>query len=235
MNTLAIMQPYLFPYIGYFQLINAVDKFIFYDDVNFIKQGWINRNRILLNNSDFTFTVPLEKANSFTLIKDTLINERFYDHWRIKFQKTIKQNYKKAPHYSAVNELVNTVLNNDSITISELAIESVIATSRYLGLKTKFAVASECYKNKDLDRESRLVDICKEEGSTHYINPLGGKELYDKKNFAEKEIQLSFIETLPCNYQQFNNDFLPWLSIIDVLMFNSVDDVKNMLLNYQLL
>src|SRR5690554_7239133 len=99
---IAVMQPYLFPYIGYFQMINAVDKFVFYDDVNFIKQGWINRNRILLNNRDFLFTVPLKRANSFCLIKDTLINEKFLVSWRSKLQLTINQNDKQEPNFIEV-------------------------------------------------------------------------------------------------------------------------------------
>jgi hypothetical protein len=231
---LAVMQPYLFPYIGYFQMIKAVDTFVFYDDVNFMKQGWINRNRILVNGKDFMFTVPLEKPNSFWLIKNTLIHEKFYASWKTKFQMTIQQNYKKAPYFNPITAIMNQVLNQECVSISELALESVVAVSNYLGLNTTFYSSSERYENKDLERENRLVDICKNENITQYINALGGQELYSKESFKEKGIQLSFIKTLPIAYKQFNDEFVPWLSIIDVLMFNSVDEVNEMLDKYEL-
>jgi len=231
---IAVMQPYFMPYIGYYQMIKAVDKFVFYEDVNFIKQGWINRNRILLNNKDFLFTIPLEKANSFCLIRDTLINEKFYESWKHKFLQSIDQNYKKAPNFLAVNDLVQSVLDAKCKTISELAIESILATSRYLGLKTEFFVSSERYQNKDLGRQERLLDICKKENATHYINALGGQDLYDKESFKERGIVLNFIKTLPITYKQLNDEFIPWLSIIDVLMFNSVDEVHEMLDKFEL-
>ncbi|MCK9453171.1 MAG: WbqC family protein [Bacteroidales bacterium] len=232
---IAVMQPYLFPYVGYFQMINAVDKFVFYDDVNFIKQGWINRNKILLNNKEFLFTVPLKKANSFCLIKDTLINKNFYERWKTKFQLTINQNYQKAPNYTEVDKLINNILNKRYNTISELAIESVITISKYLGLKTEFFISSKRYENIDLEREDRLVDICKKENATNYVNALGGQELYNKESFKEKGIELSFIKSLTIEYKQFNNEFVPFLSIIDLLMFNSVEEVKKMLDNYNLI
>lgn len=232
---IAVMQPYLFPYIGYFQMIKAVDFFVFYDDVTFIKQGWINRNRILVNGAPFMFTIPLEKANSYCLIKDTLINKKFYESWKKKFQMTIEQNYKKAPHFIDVSTLINTIFKNDYNSMSDLAIESIIAVSKYLGLKTEFFIASKRYNNKDLDRENRLVDICKREIATQYINALGGQELYCKESFKVKGIELSFIKTHPIEYQQFNTEFVSWLSIIDVLMFNSVDEINDMLHKYELL
>lgn len=231
---IAVMQPYLFPYIGYFQMINAVDVFVFYDDVNFIKQGWINRNRILLNGKDFMFTVPLEKANSFSTIKDTLINEKFYESWKKKFELTVEQNYKKAPHFLKVNQLLKDVLDQKHASISKLAINSISTISNYLGIQTKFVTASESYTNKDLERQERLVAICKTENANHYINAVGGQELYTKQSFLENDIQLSFIKTLPITYKQFNEDFIPWLSIIDVLMFNSVEEVNEMLDKYEL-
>lgn len=229
------MQPYIFPYIGYFQMVKAVDKFVFYDDVNFIKQGWINRNRILINSSDFLFTVPLHKANSFCLIKDTLVNEKFYDIWKRKFLRSVDQNYKSAPYFSDVYVLVQNVLETKCTSISQLAIESVITTSKYLELNTEFFISSERYENKDLERQDRLLDICKKENAAQYINALGGQELYTKESFREMGIKLNFIKTLPITYKQFNNEFVPWLSIIDVLMFNSVEEVNELLEKYELI
>ena len=231
---IAVMQPYLFPYIGYFQMIKAVDKFIFYDDVNFIKQGWINRNKILVNKKEFLFTVPLQKANSFCLIKDTLINEKLYDGWKIKFQQTINQNYKKAPYFDVIVNLIHQVLDQGCKTISELAIISTVVISKYLKLETEFIISSEKYHNQEFDRLERLLDICKIENATQYINAVGGQELYKKEDFLAEEIKLNFIKSNFIQYKQFENDFVPWLSVIDVLMFNSVSDIHVMLDKYNL-
>ena len=230
----AVMQPYFMPYIGYFQMIKAVDKFVFYDDVNFIKQGWINRNRILLQHTDFLFTVPLQKATSFSLIKDTFINQKFYASWKEKFLQSIAQNYKKAPHFEVTYSLISAVLNKNFQSISELAIESVKMVSGYLNLNTEFYVASERYQNKELEREKRLISICKNENATDYINAVGGKELYSKEIFKENGVELQFIASKPIVYKQFKDDFIPWLSIIDVLMFNSVAEVNELLNEYEL-
>ncbi|RZK25749.1 MAG: hypothetical protein EOO43_04705 [Flavobacterium sp.] len=232
---IGIMQPYFMPYIGYFQMLKAVDTFVFYDDVNFIKQGWINRNRILINDKDFLFTIPLHKANSFNLIKDTLINKKLYDNWKRKFLQSITQNYKKAPNFTEVNTLINNILDTACTSISQLAIESVIATSKYLGIETTFFVSSERYQNIGLERQERLLDICKKEGATHYLNALGGQELYTKESFEVRDITLSFIKTKPIVYKQFTEPFVPWLSMIDVLMFNSVVEVNEMLDKYELM
>ena len=235
MLKIAVMQPYFMPYIGYFQMIKAVDKFVFYDDVNFIKQGWVNRNRILVNGEAFLYTIPLDKANSFCFIQNTLINEKFYAKWKQKFLQTINQNYKKAPYFSKVYSLLEDVLEMKINTISELAIESIMVTSKYLGLQTEFLISSTRYNNKDLQRQDRLLDICKKENATHYINAVGGQELYAKESFKEKDVELNFIKSKQLTYKQFGETFTPWLSIIDVLMFNSKEEVNIMLDQYELL
>lgn len=232
---IAVMQPYLFPYIGYFQLINAVDKFVFYDDVNFIKQGWINRNKILVSGKDFLFTIPLVNATSFSLIKDTRINEKLYESWKVKFLQTILQSYKKAPYFKNVYNLIDTILSEPYITISEFAIGCVRTISIYLGITTEFITSSESYKNQELDRQERLFDICKSENANSYINALGGQDLYTKEDFSQKEITLNFIKALPVEYKQFKNEFIPSLSIIDVLMFNSIEEIEAMINNYELI
>jgi|SRR5690606_3184039 len=231
---IAVMQPYIFPYIGYFQMVNAVDKFVFYDDVNYIKQGWINRNRILGSNKDYLFTVPLKNASSFSLISETLINEVLFEKWKLKFLQTIQQSYKKAPHFERVFDMLKTFFNSNYVSISEMAIESVKLVSEYLGLDTEFVLSSETYQNKELERQERLIDICKTENANHYINALGGQELYKKEDFLKEGIQLDFIKTQQIEYKQFNNEFMPWLSIIDVLMFNSKEEIAEMLNKYEL-
>ncbi|MCP2037671.1 WbqC family protein [Chryseobacterium sp. HSC-36S06] len=231
---LAVMQPYIFPYIGYFQMIHTVDVFVFYDDVNYIKQGWINRNRILVNATDVLFTIPLKDASSFKMIKDTEINKDGTGYKKIL--KTIEQSYKKAPYYETIFPLVENVFNRTHDSIADFAFESIKEVNAYLGISTILERSSSNYaESKRLDRAERLIEICKRTSATEYINAIGGMELYSKEHFASKGIDLKFIKSKPIEYEQFNNNFVPWLSIIDVLMFNSVEEIHDMLNCYELI
>lgn len=233
---IAIMQPYVFPYIGYFQLINAVDMFVFYDDVNFIKSGWIHRNRINKNGMASYFSIPIVKQSSFLKINQTEINMSLYSKWKENFLKSIELNYKKAPYYDDIFSLLNSILEIEVKTISELAVVSVEKVCIYLGVKTGFKISSkDFFKSKNLERSDRLISITKELNGNHYINLLGGKELYSKDYFLSKGVELSFIEGAIEAYPQFQSDFVPALSIIDVLMFNTKNDVKDYLNNYKLI
>jgi hypothetical protein len=231
---LGIMQPYLFPYIGYFHLIHAVDKFVLYDDVSYIKQGWINRNKILLNSNDFIFTVPLKNASSYATIRNTEINHVLYNAWRTKFLKTLAQAYAKAPAFPLVYDLVAAVLNDQHDTICSLASASITATSNYLGITTEFVLSATTYNNNNLKAKDRIIDICKKENAAVYINVAAGKELYSKDEFAGNGITLNFIKSRSIAYQQFNNEFVPWLSIIDVMMFNKPGEIMYFLNEYNL-
>ena len=232
---LAIMQPYFMPYIGYFQLINTVDKFIFYDDVTFIKQGWINRNQILINNQAKMFCIPLSNASSHVLIKDVLISESAYQKWKKSFLNSIFFSYKKAKNYSKINNLIEKILEKKPEKISELAIKSVIEVAQYLNLKTEFEICSDVYSNTYLSGQNRVLDICRREKATTYINPFGGMELYSQSIFYEKNIELFFIKANKSIYPQFSEEFVPFLSIIDVLMFNDIHDIHEQLDNFTLL
>lgn len=228
------MQPYIFPYLGYFQLIKAVDKFVFYDDVNFIKRGWINRNQILVNNQANLFSIPLIKASQNKLINEIklAINEK----WLKQFFNTIAYNYKKAPYYNQITNIIEDTLHNNNETIADLTINSIKSVSNYLELKTVFETSSSKYAaTKGLEKADRLIEICKLNQAKTYINPIGGKELYQKETFKEQNIDLLFIENKLTPYPQFNNDFVAGLSIIDVLMFNTKEDVKKMLNRYSLI
>jgi hypothetical protein len=227
---LAIMQPYIFPYIGYIQLIAAVDKFVVYDDVTFIKQGWINRNNILLNNKPFLFTIPLVNASSNSLIYNTLLDSR--QAWKNKLLKTFQQAYRKAPYFSPVYELVERVIMADAETISELATESLLTVVSYLGILTQIQVTSRNYDNQNLTAQDRVLDICRLEQASHYINPIGGQQLYSKSDFLARGIRLDFIKSLDIKYNQFSDPFVPWLSIVDVLMFNSPERTRELIMNY---
>jgi len=230
----AVMQPYIFPYIGYFQLINAVDNFVFYNDVNFIKQGWVNRNRILVNNSDLLFTIPVTGISSNKKIKDTEIALNEYSKWVRKFLATIDNAYKKAPYFSVVNEIIQITLNNKYNSISDLSISSIKNVCEYLDIKPLFILSSHDFlETQSLEKADRLIAICRKLKSNEYINPIGGKELYEKEYFDRKGVKLNFLESKKIIYKQFNNNFIPWLSIIDVMMFNSPIIIKIFLYEYE--
>ncbi|MDI9864028.1 WbqC family protein [Flectobacillus sp. DC10W] len=229
---LAIMQPYIFPYIGYFQLIKAVDKFVIYDDVNFINRGWINRNRILVNGKDSLFTIPLKEASQNKLINEIEVN--WDDAWKVKWFKTLEQSYKKAPFFQQIKPIVEQTLELEKTIFSEIIVENLKLINAYLGITTEIIPSSSIYQNTDLKAQTRILDICLQEKANHYINPIGGIELYQKEIFEEKGMQLNFIKSKPVQYPQLKNDFVPWLSILDVLMFNSVEQIQTFLNSYEL-
>lgn len=232
------MQPYIFPYIGYFQLVNAVDTFVFYDDVNFIKQGWINRNRILVGGKDYLFTIPVGQISSYAFISQTAIHARNYEVWKGKFLRTIEQNYRRAPFFNEACPLISGIVNEQCSSIAELASISVQRIAKYLRIPTEFKTSSvEFADSHSLARADRLIEICKRLGATEYINPIGGQDLYQKEYFYDQGIKLSFLKSADnIQYCQFNQqNFVPWLSIIDVLMFNKEEEIRNLLLQYSLL
>ncbi len=227
------MQPYLFPYIGYFQLIYAVDKFVFYDDVNFIKKGWINRNNILLNNKPHLFSVPLSGVSQNNKINESLIDNSNFDKWRNKFLTTIRSAYKGAAFFDHTFSIIESSLMQTR-TISGMAINSVRNVCSYLGIERQFLISSQAYDNQPLGRKERLIDICKREGGCTYINAIGGMELYRKEDFLTAGVELLFLKPGTVRYQQFDGEFVPWLSIIDVLMFNSPEQILHLLTRYEL-
>jgi hypothetical protein len=235
MKSIAIMQPYIFPYVGYFQLINAVDEFVFYDDVNFIKRGWINRNRILVNKQENVFSVPLTKISSFTLIHKIELHPVLFDKWRIKFIKTLIQSYRKSPNFNLVFPLIEDILNFKTNNIANYAINSIQKIADYLDVSTNFSVSSDKFPHsRGIDRADRLKTICELQEAKQYINALGGQELYNKEFFLEDNIQLNFLNPNIDSYNQFDNEFISGLSIIDILMFNDKKDIMKMLNSYNL-
>ncbi|SHG04594.1 WbqC-like protein family protein [Fodinibius roseus] len=228
MNSLTVMQPYFFPYIGYFQLIKVVDKFVFYDDVNFIKNGWINRNRILINGHPKYFTVPCKDVSSYKKIKD--IEHGLNQRVRKKLLKKIKFTYSNAPYFDEVYEVVKQVLALRTDYINELAMQSVKKSSEYLGITCSFLKSSQEFENQEYDTVDRLIDICRQEEVDNLINPIGGKKLYQKEYFQERGINLHFLKAEKQEYKQFGEDFIPWLSILDVMMFNAPARIKDGLL-----
>jgi len=231
---LAIMQPYVFPYIGYFQLIAATDRFVFYDDVNFIKRGWINRNRILNNGAALTFTIPLENASQFSKIRDVQIDPAQFEFWRSKFLKTLELNYKNAPFFKPVFEMVSDALGQKPGNIAECAKQSIQSVCAFIGLAPDFVASSTRYNNQHLSGQERIISICMEEQASEYINAIGGQSLYTPAEFDERNLSLKFLQTGLVEYSQFKSEFVPSLSIIDVLMFNEPQRVREYLANYEL-
>lgn len=225
---LAIMQPYFFPYAGYFGLVGSADKFVFYDDVNFIKNGWINRNRLYLSGDVRYFTVPLSGASSNLKINEVNIQPK--NIWQRKLVDTIKQSYSKAPYFKQTLDLIEDVLSLESEHISDYARQSVVKTAERLALDVDFVESSSVYGNKDLSSVSRVIDICLKERAREYLNLPGGKELYSATDFSRHDIRLEFVDTKLKRYTQFDREFVPGLSIIDVLMFNSFDASKEIII-----
>ena len=227
------MQPYLLPYIGYFQLINAVDTFVIYDDVTYIKKGWINRNNILINGKANMFTFPIINASQNKLINEIEVAKD--NKWQVNFLKTIEFNYKKAPHFHEVFPLLANILCYRTEFVSNLIVYSIQKINQYLSITTQIKISSQLADFSDFKAQRRIIEICKHQKADTYINPIGGLKLYDKQIFSEQNININFIKTNSIEYPQLKNDFIPWLSMIDVLMFNSIQEIKHHLQNYTLL
>jgi len=227
---LAIMQPYFLPYIGYFQLIKAVNLFIIYDDVQFIKGGWINRNYILSNRNKSMFNLILKGASA-----NKLINEISVQTDQNKLLKTIYHSYKKAPYFEFIYPLIKNILDFEDKNLAKFIGNSIIHICNYLKIDTEIIYSSSMEKNNELKGQEKIIHICKLLNADTYINAIGGQDLYDKESFKKACIDLKFIKNNSTPYTQFKNEFIPWLSIIDVMMFNSVDEINKMLDNYELI
>jgi len=226
----AIMQPYLFPYIGYWQLINSVDTFVIFDDVNFIKKGFINRNNILIQGKKKRITLQLIKASQNKLINETDIGKNTSE-----LLNTIRQSYKKAPYFNKVEPLIKRIFIQEEKNLAKFIGFSLDIISRYLDIQTNYIYSSDIEKDNSLKGQEKIIEICKFTGADTYINAIGGQALYDRKVFKESAIELNFLRTSLTEYSQFNIDFIPNLSVIDLLMFNSQQDLKIMLNNYELI
>lgn len=255
--TIAIMQPYFMPYLGYFQAIAAVDKYILYDNLAYIVNGWINTNRIRQRNMpESNIVVPISQKSSYKLIAETEIDNS--KPWKSKILKSIQLGYAKASYFSEVFPFLEEIFNCDYRTISELNANTIQRISKYLGITTE--IVSDCSPYIDIENKlslvekddympfpymavtkpirkvARVIAICKQEGADHFINAIGGTALYDKNEFAKYNINLHFIKMNDLQYDQKCKDgsFIPNLSIIDVLMHNGKEQTKQLLNEYTL-
>ena len=226
---LAIMQPYFFPYIGYWQLISAVDTYVIYDDVNYIKQGYVNRNSLLINGAKAFYTLELNGASSFKLINEIQVGRNIP-----KLIKTLEQNYKKAPYFMDVFPVVSDIINFQENNLGKYLGNSILKISSLLDLKSKFIYSSDIEKNNNLKGKDKVFAICKILKANKYLNAIGGQQLYCKDEFMTNGIELNFIETLDICYPQFSQSFVPNLSIIDMLMHCGKEKTKIYLTKYQI-
>jgi hypothetical protein len=228
-----IMQPYFTPYIGYFHLINAVDEFVIYDNIQYTKKGFINRNRILSNGTEQLISLPLKKASDYLNVVERELSESWKED-KNRILNTIKSSYSKSPYFEESYNLISKCLNNPEINLFRFIYDSIILINEYLGIKTKIIISSTIDIDHTLKSQDKVLAICKERNATQYINSIGGVKLYNKEIFKQNKIELNFIKSNPIQYKQFNNEFLPWLSIIDVLMFNSKEQINKYLNEYTL-
>lgn len=227
---LGIMQPYFMPYIGYWQLMAAVDKYVVYDDVNYIKGGWVSRNNILLNGDKHLFTIILKGASPNKLFNEVEIGDDFR-----KFRKMLESAYKKAPYYNQVMSILEDVFNYEQRDLGHFMMHQFQCVLNYLDIHTELILSSTIKKNNSLHGKEKVKHVCHLLGADAYYNAIGGQELYDKADFKNEGINLSFIETKQVEYKQFSNLFISGLSMIDVLMFNSPEQVRQLLKAYNLI
>lgn len=232
--TIAIMQPYLFPYIGYWQLIHSVDTFVVYDNIQFTKKGWFHRNNILLNGKKTLFSIPLKKDSDYLDVVERMLSDNS-EKQISKIIAQIENSYKKAPYFNDVFPLIKNIFGSKEKNLFNYIYHSIEQITKYLDIDTKIIISSTLDIDHRLKAEEKVIAINKALNADRYINAIGGQELYDKKKFAAEGITLNFIKTEIAEYKQFNNEFVPYLSIIDIMMFNSKDQIKNMLNKYELI
>ena len=226
---IAIMQPYFLPYLGYWQLINSADVFVIFDDANYIRGGYINRNNIIVQGESKLFSLELVKASQYKLINQIeLINDSR------KILKTIEMNYKKALYFNDIYPLLENLFTYEEKNLAKFIGYSIKKISNYINIDTKFLYSSEIDKNKHLKGKDKIINICQKLNAKIYINPIGGQKLYSKKEFLNKKINLFFLETELIKYKQLKDKFISNLSIIDIMMHNNKDEIKNMLKKYKL-
>jgi len=233
MVKLGIMQPYIFPYSGYFQLMNLVDLYVVWDNIQYTKKGWINRNRMLLNGKPELFTVPLKKDSDYLDIVDRELS----DSWPIesfKLLNKIKTAYHKAPMFNDVYPLIARCISYNDTNLFNFIVHSLHEVGDYLDITTPLITSSTIDIDHSLKSDKKVMAVCKALGADHYINPIGGVELYNKDEFKDNGLDLNFCKAKPIEYKQFNNGFVPWLSIMDCMMFNTRDQLQIMLKEYTL-
>lgn len=227
------MQPYFLPYIGYWQMMHAVDEFVIYDDVQFSKGGWINRNRLLLAGAPHIFTLPLAKGN----LRDRICERQLPENWpgqRQSLQSKIENAYGRAPFFADAMPVIASVLAQDGLNLADFLVGSLQQVRAYLGIETPLLRSSRMGVEPKPSAAERVLAICRARSARIYVNAPGGRDLYDRGEFASHGIALKFIQPGQITYPQFKGEFVPSLSILDVMMFNSRDQIRAFLDSYTL-
>jgi hypothetical protein len=233
-KKVAIMQPYFLPYMGYFHLLNSVDEFVIYDNIQYTKKGWINRNRILVNGKDKLISLPLKKGSDYL----NVIDRKLSDNWnveKVKLLNLIKSSYKKSPQYSIIFPIIEKCIQLSDNNLFNFILNSLTQLNSFLEIDTKVIISSTINIDHTLKSKDKVIAICKNLNATTYINAIGGQELYNVKDFKNHELDLKFIKSSLLNYKQYKNEFIPWLSILDILFFNEKQDIIKHLNEYTLI
>ena len=226
---LAIMQPYFLPYIGYFQLIAAVDIFVVYDRIKYTKKGWINRNRLLRDGADATFSLPLKSDSDALDIVDRRLAANFD---RRGLLNQFRGAYARAPQFDQCFPLLERIVRFEDDNLFAYLHHSIVEICAHLGLRTGIRVSSTIDVEAPLKGQDKVLSLCRALQADTYINPSGGTELYSREAFADQGVSLRFLRALPSEYAQFGKPFVPWLSIVDVLMFNPLERVRERVFNH---
>lgn len=232
--SVAVMQPYFLPYLGYWQLINAVDQFILYDNIKFTKKSWIRRNRLLINGDESLFTLPIKNDSDSLDIRERILSDSF-EIEREKILYKIKHAYKRAPQYHIVFPIIENCFRYENKNLFQFIHYSIETVAQYLDIDTRIHISSSIEMDHSLTNKDRVIATCKALSEDIYINPIGGQSLYNKTFFLERGVKLQFLQTYLLDYKQYEHDFIANLSIIDVMMFNSKEKVKELLNQYDLI
>jgi hypothetical protein len=232
-RTIAVMQPYLFPYLGYFQLIAAADVFVLGDDLQYVRSGWVNRNRILHNDEARLITFPLKKDRFQLQINQRQLCDHFSDEAE-RLIRLIAESYQQAPYFAQVMPLVERLIHFPQQNISLYAEHAIREMCAYLHIVTPIMRSSDLILGSPADKQERIIRIAHTFEATTFITPEGGSVVYDRDHFARNRLLVRFFRMNPVEYRQFRQPFVANLSIIDVLMFNCVEQVQQMLTQYRL-
>lgn len=230
-KTVGIMQPYFLPYLGYFQLMSLVDEFVLYDNIQYTKKGWINRNNYLSNGNAQLFSIPLKKDSDYLHVHQRVLADSFFITERPKLIRTIKGLYKKAPQFMEVMPLIEAILSFEESNLFKFIYNSILRINQYLSIETSLVVSSDLNIDHSLKSQDKVIAICKALNAQQYINPIGGVALYDPGVFLHNGLKLGFLKMNAFTYDQFKNTYVPNLSILDVLMFNDLEEVHRLLFN----
>ncbi|NBX35056.1 hypothetical protein EBR16_06815 [bacterium] len=225
-RKVAVMQPYLLPYLGYFQLVAAVDLFIVYDNIKYTKKGWINRNRLLVEGKDQVFTLPLRSGADAAMVCERRLADDFRPR---KLLDQFRGAYRPAPHFGRVFPLLERIFLHPDPNLFGFLHHALVAVCAELGIRTEIRVSSSFGIDHTLRHQEKVLALCAAAGATTYVNAIGGTELYEPAAFAARGLDLRFVRTRPLEYPQFGHPFVPWLSIVDVMMFNPPERVQQLI------